>query len=283
MQSIFDFTNYRNYLKAYFEERKLSKRKFSYRLFANQCGFKSASFLKMVIDGQKKLTTASIASITSGLGLKKKEAAYFETLVLFEQATQQKEKEHYLERLISLRPQTQELALTADQYRYLTDYRLVALRELAATQDFSSDPHWLAGRFSPALKVSEVTAMLDLLLRLGLLVKKKGGGLAHADASLKTPVEVSALETYYYHLEMLTLAKKALLSVPPLERDMSAITVPMSLKHLKAIKEKVAAFRTELIDYINQDGPPYDDVYQLNIQLFPITTRAIQRSKGGRP
>lgn len=45
-----------------------------------------------------------------------------------------------------------------------------------------------------------------------------------------TPPEAGALEVYEYHQHMLSAAKDALFNVQPEDRDITAITVPVSRK-----------------------------------------------------
>src|SRR4051812_26586430 len=56
---VFDFLDYRKYLKAFYEHAKrTSKGRFSYRVFSNQTGVDSPNYLKLIVDGQRNLTPA---------------------------------------------------------------------------------------------------------------------------------------------------------------------------------------------------------------------------------
>lgn len=78
---IFDYHDYRIFLKDFFDYSKEKNGKFSFRFFAQRAGFNSGSILKLVIDGKKNLTNESINKISNGFKLKKREYEFFEKLV----------------------------------------------------------------------------------------------------------------------------------------------------------------------------------------------------------
>jgi uncharacterized protein (TIGR02147 family) len=57
----------------------------------------------MVVKGKRNLTTNSISKIAKGLGLNKQERAYFEDLVLMNQAKDHEQKDYYYQRITSER------------------------------------------------------------------------------------------------------------------------------------------------------------------------------------
>ena len=55
MPNIFNFMNYRDYLRAFYFEKKGSDKGFSYQVMAESAGFSSKSFIKLVIDEKRTL------------------------------------------------------------------------------------------------------------------------------------------------------------------------------------------------------------------------------------
>jgi uncharacterized protein (TIGR02147 family) len=60
MPNIFNYLNYRDFLKDYYEEHKAKSPCFSYKYLANKAGFKSKSFFHEVITGKKNLSKDSM-------------------------------------------------------------------------------------------------------------------------------------------------------------------------------------------------------------------------------
>ena len=97
--SIYDYLDYRRFLRDAFEEKKNTLQGFSYRTFSRSAGIVSPSFLKLVMDGKRNLTPSSIRKFARGFRLKPDEAEYFENLVLYNQAADEEEGEHYFAKL----------------------------------------------------------------------------------------------------------------------------------------------------------------------------------------
>lgn len=70
---VYDYLDFRAFLKDLFVYNKERRGNFSYRFFSRQAGFASPNFLKLVTNGQRNLTNTSIAKIAKGFKLKKQE------------------------------------------------------------------------------------------------------------------------------------------------------------------------------------------------------------------
>lgn len=268
--SIFGHLDYRLFLKDFYESEKKRTSRFSYRYFAKQAGLKTSSFLKMVIDGKRGLTTATIASFGRVLKLSKKEQDFFEALVFYNQARTQNEREHYYDRLVSLRPQKKMSRLKEDQYEYYSKPYMVAIREMTALPDFDPDPAWIAKNLVPPIRPSEARHALDVLLRLKL-IQKKGGKIVQSESAVATESEVDSMAIFNYHRCMLDSAGAALMKVDEKMRDITSLTIPIPLTKIPKLKKEIEAFREHLAAMIDDGDANYHEVYQFNIQLFPVT------------
>ncbi len=97
---IFAYDNYRAFLKDYYESKRLTAEKISFRQFARLAGFNSPSFLKMVIDGQRNLSHESIGKVAVALRFNQEETEFFNHLVLFNQAEGVEQKKYFAERVL---------------------------------------------------------------------------------------------------------------------------------------------------------------------------------------
>jgi uncharacterized protein (TIGR02147 family) len=95
--------NFRDFLKSYYQARKKSGAGYSYRRFSEDAGLASPNLLKLVIDGRKNLTTATLQRFATALKLTPVETEYFEALVLENQATDGLERSYYRRKLRKLR------------------------------------------------------------------------------------------------------------------------------------------------------------------------------------
>jgi len=269
---IFDYTDYRQFLKDTYAELKSKGRQFSFRYFAKMAGLSSSGYLKMVMDGERNLSANSINQFAKALKLSAKEADYFETLVLLNQSKAETERDFYLTRLSALKPVATLTGIAKDQFEYFTQNHYVVIREMVALPDFTEEATWIAERISPPIKPKDVVTAIEALLRLGLLVRNAAGKLVQRDASLSTAAEVSSLEVFQFHRGMLDAAKSALMTVSSDRRDVTSLTIPVPIATMGLIKEKIQALREDIIALINRGSADYTEVFQLNIQLFPVTS-----------
>ena len=84
--NIYEYLDYRAYLRDLFEEKKANVRGFSYRSFCRKAGIVNPSFLKLVIEDKRNLTPASIMKFAKGFGLKRHEAEFLHNMVMFNQS-----------------------------------------------------------------------------------------------------------------------------------------------------------------------------------------------------
>ena len=62
---VYDFLDYRAYLRAYYEAAKRTQRSFSFRSFSKLAGLRSPNFLKLVIEGERNLGADSVPRFCS--------------------------------------------------------------------------------------------------------------------------------------------------------------------------------------------------------------------------
>ncbi len=53
--SVFEYDNYREFLRDSYEYLKAANPKYSYRYFSKSAGFKSSSVMKMIMDGKRNM------------------------------------------------------------------------------------------------------------------------------------------------------------------------------------------------------------------------------------
>jgi uncharacterized protein (TIGR02147 family) len=275
--SVFEYDNYRTYLRDLYERLKATRPHFSYRYFSAKAGFRSPNFLKLVIDGKRNLSAESIEKFVHALKLKKGEGEFFRTLVLMNQARTSDEKKFHTENLMRSRPFRHVHPIRKDQYDYYSQWYNVPIRELISLAGFREDPDWIARTLVPPVSPRQARKALERMLALGLVQRDDSGKLIPTDAFITTGDEVTSASVTQYHREMLRKASEAIDRFPPGERDISSVTISLSGKRFEQIKQLVQKFRKELLAIADQDPSP-EGVFQVNLQLFPLT-RTPKRSE----
>lgn len=266
------YSDYRVYLKEYYETRKAADANFSFRYLSARAGINSSAFYKYVIDGKRNLTKATLLKTCAALKLKDRDAEYFENLVFFNQAKTIKEKNLYFDRLTRLRGDYERRKVEASQYAFYGDWRHSAVRELLECMRFKGDYRALAERLSPPITPEQAAESVALLARLGLAKKDAQGRWRQADPVLTTGGQVDAEVVAAFQKRMLELALAAFGSAGPAERLMSSTTFGISEETFALFKKRIRELKAELLELSRLDDRP-TRVYQLNLNLFPLSRK----------
>src|SRR5262245_13939422 len=128
-KSIFEYGNFRDYLKDRYLFEKTKDKKFSFRYFARLSGFKSHSFLKLVMDGKANLSPKSVIKVAAALKLNKEETIFFGDLVLFNQASTSEEKHFFAKKILRSRSYRKIHPIHVAQYNYYAQWYFIPVRE----------------------------------------------------------------------------------------------------------------------------------------------------------
>ena len=269
--NVFEFLDYRAYLRAVYAAEKQRRPAFSYRFFSRLAGLRSPNFLKLVMDGERNLGAETVPKFIHALGLTGEAAAFFADLVTFTQAQSVAEKNRAFERIAASRRWKSARRIDGALFTYLSQWYHPAVRELTAREDFREDPKWIAKQLRPRISPTEAQKSLALLLSLGLVVREEQTGrITRGEPTLTTEHEVSSLAVKNFHRQMLERASDSIDTAKSYERDLAALTACVSKKTAALVKERIHKFREEITQLCDEDGDA-TAVYQLNVQWFPLS------------
>jgi uncharacterized protein (TIGR02147 family) len=269
---IFSYTDYRKFMKDFFAYMKSTKSFFSYQYFAQKAGFKAKSFVHKVIRGQRSLSQNSVFSIARALNLKGKEIAFFEALVHFNESTTAQEREYYFTRMQQIEPKNGGMRLQANQFNYFAKWYHAVIRELVTFLPFGDDYRLLAQAIKPAITLKQAKESVKLLLELGLIRKnEKSQRFEQTDAYITTRDLIVSTAVNKFQRDTMELAIKAHEDDDRRCQDFSTLTVGISAKGYEKIHDELKDFRS-YISRINEEDNPVDRIYQINFQMFPVSS-----------
>lgn len=266
---VFRFDDYRTFLRAYYANRKAAKAGMSLRAFSRRVGLRSPNYLKLVMDGDRNLTPDLALRFAEACHLRGDAVEYFSTLVAFNQAKGQREREVHHARLRGFRRYRDSHKLALAQHAYYAHWYIPAIRELAARPDFRDDPKWIAKALLPEIAPAEAKRALAVLCELGLLVRARDGRLRQAEPLVETPDGPLGHQVVAFHREMMRLASEALERVPRDDREVSSVTLCIDAARMRALKSDLERFERDLLErYGSGDA---GRVVQVNFQMFPLS------------
>ena len=270
MKPLEHYCDYRQYLMDYYEERKKAHSFFSYRYFARKAGLKSSSLIQEVMAGKRNLTEITLTGVLQGLGLKGRQADFFRALCNFNQAKTAPEKNKQLEIMRQLLPRLDEKTVPANFYAYYAHWYNIAIRELACAFNWHEDYGLLASRLKPAITKTQARESVKLLLELGFLVKDKEGIYNQTDLRISAGPEVMSHSIRNVNQQFSEIGTAAIEAIAPDRRDISSLVIGVSRENYPLLKSEIQAFK-DRVKRIIADQKVMDTVYNLNVQLFPIS------------
>jgi uncharacterized protein (TIGR02147 family) len=279
MINLFEYQNYRDYLKAYYNEQKGEKKSFSYRSFSKKAGIQAPSFLFYVIEGKRNLTKNSLLKISGAIGHSREEADYFENLVFFNQADNIHDKTLYYSRIVEVRKPFDMQVIPLDRYEYYSAWYHSVLWEVVTFFDFKDNYTVLGATLIPQISAKQARDSIVLLEKLGF-IERDLQGLYHQTSNVigvhPVPSETFIIEKF--QMEMLQVALQSYEHIPIYDRMSSSTTFSMSEETFKLFKMKTREFRKELAEIARLDASQ-ERVYQLTMNLFPLTRRVAHEEK----
>jgi uncharacterized protein (TIGR02147 family) len=274
MTSVFDYIDFRAYLKNHYEEKRKEKPSFSYAVFARHAGLKNKGFIYQAINANKKLSHAHCYKLSKALGHTKEEAAYFENIVDFGLAKNNEDRDYFFKKALEFKKGATSPArlLRRDQYEYLSQWYHTAIRAIIALQPFKNDYARLARMLSPSISASQAIKSVRLLERLGLIVKGAGGYYQITEKKVKASDEISQTAKNRFHVEYHKLAEKSIMEHPPNVHFVSSMTLGISQRTYDLILRETGEFKERILDIASGDRKA-DRVYQYQLVFFPLTNQ----------
>jgi uncharacterized protein (TIGR02147 family) len=271
MINVFEYTDYRALLHDLYAHHKEQNSAFSYRYIGQKVGFKSAGFFTNIISGKRNISADLIFSFAELFKFSKKETEYFETLVLYDQAKQHNQKKFYYEKLLTLTTSSWH-QLQQWQYEYFNSWYNVAIRELLGVYRFSGNYRELAQLIRPAITPRQAQEAVQLLKQLELIyLDEQEGFYKVTNKAITTAGQVPQVAVHAFQRTMMQKAAEAMDAIPVPERSISTVTFSASVQAYQQIEERLAAFRQEVRQIIKDDHSWSKQVYQFNLQCFPLS------------
>lgn len=266
--SIFDYSDYRQFLNDCFEERKKSNKSFTLRYIAQKTGL-SHTFCKMILSGKRNLSNKTIPKIISVFKLPQTEEEYFEALVHFNQSNSAKEKNYYFEQMLESRKQKSWYKVTEDKFSYFDEWYHPVIRELITLEEFDKDYEKMGQRLMPPISAFEAKESVNLLCRLGFLHKIDDTHFEQAEPVISSGGPLNQARIIAYQIKMLESARESMVLLKPEQRYTSTLTLGISHETFKQIVSRFKTAKEEIIELAHKDRTP-DSVYQMIFHAMPI-------------
>lgn len=275
-----DYMNYRQFLADFYQyKRKASKgslRAYNYAVFSAAANIKSPNYLKMIIEGKRNLSDDMIGKFGKALGFMKEQTEEFRLLVHFTQATDPAERNMYLKKLSEHRVAGKLKSGEIDRktWEKVPNWVTWIIYAMVDQEGVKFDTSTLKSLLRGKASEDEIESALQTLLSSGELRRDEVTGELRKNRSLiESPEEIPVALVRKLQSQLMYLGLESLYQDQPTDREFGTLTLSLTKSEFEEIKFKLRQMRKALhkdnsIARMKEKG---ERVYQLNIQLFPVT------------
>ena len=268
---VYQYTDYRQFLKDYYEEQKKITTSFSYRYFAKKAGISSVGLYKDVIEGRKYLGRLLIHKFAKALQLSTKEAEYFEYMVYFNEVSTMEERDLYFKKMMA-RYESKAYKIDSAKYEYYSKWYYSAIMTLLSYRKISDNYKEIADLLNPSIRPEQVKKALKVMEKLDIIEKNGDGFYSLVNNTISTSVKkeeekIRGMNVINFQKAMTNMALGAYEINEIKDLDMSTLTLSVSGENVKALKAELAALRKKFANMAEHEPNP-DRVYQLNCSFF---------------
>lgn len=268
MDSIFEYLDYRDYLKSYYEERKKKLPLFSYQMFGIKLNI-SPSYLFHVLEKKRHLPVRCAPATKKCLELTGRASEYFDLLLAASRTKKLKERDELMHKAFLLKD-IHRRSIENDELTYLSQWWTVVIRSFLQINQGKTDLKSIANSIRPPISIEQVKESIELLKKLGFVINIGHGRVKLSDSHLTIRGGEKSKAIREFQSQVMNLARSSLQEICPTERDISTLTMAIDEDCFIDIKSMLQEFRRQIQIRIDECPVP-TRVMQLNLALFPVS------------
>lgn len=266
---VYEFADYRTFLKTTLAERSQRSPGYSLRSFSQKIGI-SNSYLSEVLSAKKSMSVELAFKIAMKLDLTDAETQFLCVQVQLEHETDPELREKLEKRLKQLNPSFVTHDVSADIFKVIADWYHFAILELTMLASFTADAGYIAAKLG--ISKSDAQAGFERLLRLGLLERTPEGRYRKTHEHVLTQSKVPDQACRHFHRQVLEQALESLESQTPKSR-MSATEIMAIDSHYLARVDRLSQEFSAAVWELAEKSKTKDAVYALCTHYFRLSDR----------
>ena len=276
------YMDYRKYLGDFYaykrEQTKKDIRPYSYQMFSAAANIKSPQYLRLIIEGKRNLSIDMVAKFAKALNLQKEQTEELKNLVNYTQATDPSERNRYLKELMEKRvnQKIKSGEIDSKAWEKVPGWVAWILYSMVDQKNVTFETAQLKQLLGEKATLDEIQDALKKLLDAGELVRDPAtGAIKKARPLMENADNIPVALVKKLQAELLYLGMESLFQDDPTEREFGTVTLSLTEKEFEEIKFKLRQMRKSMTkdNSIARSHSEGDRIYQLNIQLFPVTKR----------
>jgi uncharacterized protein (TIGR02147 family) len=277
-------TDFREYLRAFYDfkvhQHRNSFGAYSYKTFSAAADIKSPNYLKLIMDGERNLSPATARKFARALGLDKEGATEFLLLVQYGQALDPLERNRHLKALSEFRMKKRIKAgeITGQQVDEAPLWVSWVLHALADQKGADFSIEGLKDAMNGRVSSDDIRRSFQKLLDSGALEIDPETGRIRKGLMPAVQEDIPQETIRKIQSELMYLGMEALLNGKSNEREVGTLTVCLTEGEFEKLKFDLRHLRKRVLKdaLVARESAPGDRIYQLNIQMFPLTKPTVR-------
>lgn len=268
-QDVFRFTNYLEFIQSETEKLRKSNPDWSVSKWASDMGFMNPTALHMIIKGKRRPGSKAIPRLCRFFQFSEQEEKYFRYLLKRDLSVKDPEVAQYIDSKLKVMIQDQSmLSLEETEFKLIAEWYHYAIQQMLCIQSMSDDAKEIQKNLFYDVSLEQVEAAIENLLRLKI-IDRRDGQLVVLQRAVRTSHDIPSEALKIHAEQMIENAKKSIRKIDLQERTVQGRTLVIKKDQIEAAKKMIQEFSNQFgVEVDCEDG---NQVYQLNIQFFPLT------------
>lgn len=282
LPSLSEYMDYRLFLADFYRAKKaltrLSIRPYSYAIFSAAADIKSPNYLKMIIEGKRNLSMDMVSKFAKACAFNKAHTDEFRLLVVFNQSEDPADRNYALKQLSEYRvdQKLKQGELDRKVFEKVPNWIGWIIYALVDQEGVTFETSQLKDLLRGKASESEINDALENLVRTGELVRDPLTQKIAKGKPTEAPEEIPSALVRKLQMQLMYLGLESLYQDKATEREFGSLTLSLTEKEFEEIKFKLRQMRKSLHkeNAIARMSAKGERVYQLNLQLFPVSNAA---------
>lgn len=274
------YLDYRLYLADYYtfrkEQTQNSLRPYHYGIFSAAADIKSPQYLKLIIEGKRNLSDEMILKFANALQHNKNQTEEFRLMVLWTQEMDPSIRNQHLRDLNEFRvnQSVEQGHIDIETLKKVPNWIGWIVYAMLDQAGVSFQPDELKILLRQKANESEITEAIDRLIKIGQIVKDEHtGALKKGRVLVENPEDIPVPLIKKLQTQLMYLGLESLYQDQPTEREFGTLTLCLTKQEFEELRFQLRKMRKQIhkdtsIKRMSNKG---ERIYQLNLQLFPVT------------
>lgn len=279
LPALSEYMDYRLFLADFYLAKKhltrASIRPYSYSIFSAAADIKSPNYLKMIIEAKRNLSPEMVVKFAKACQLSKAQTDEFKLLVGFNQAEDPADRNYALKKLSEFRVEQKMKHGELDRktFEEMPNWIGWIIYALVDQEGVSFETSQLKDLLRGKASESEITEAVENLLKSGELVRDPITNTVSKGKPTDAQKEIPSALVRKLQMQLMYLGLESLYQDAATEREFGSLTMSLTETEFEQIKFKLRHLRKSMHkdNLTARESSKGERVYQLNLQLFPVS------------